>query len=87
MVLVPNKMEPSGSGSGSGSFDEKKIRLERVRFGSNQNKLELRVSFWIRLLKTKFSSSSSSRNQTWWSLLTGTSLVCINWNSNQFGLY
>jgi hypothetical protein len=49
--------------------------------------LELRVWFWIRLLKTKFSSSSSSRNQTWWSLLTGTSLVCINWNSNQFGLY
>jgi hypothetical protein len=75
MVLVPNKMEPSGSGSGS--FEEKQIRLERVRFGSNQNKLELRVSFWIRLLKTKFSSSSSSRNQTWWSLLTGTSLVCI----------
>ncbi len=33
-------------------FEEKKIRLERVRFGSKQNKLELRLWFWIRLLKT-----------------------------------
>ncbi len=48
-------------------FEEKKIRLERVRFGSKQKQIGTSAVVLDPVVENKFcsSSSSSSRNQTW----------------------